>query len=175
MTVVNNLLNIITTILQSKLIMYPLAIVCILIGLTVIISIIYSITNSYFVAKKTGVPVSWFKVLDDIRWSTYDWYERDQTYVISLPRLVYFISTILIIFVVLTNRVEMLTPLLGFNISAMVSYTSKKYIEKDRREIEDKHLLNEHNKDETYNNEEEHTPVDVSNLIGSIRDYIFKA
>ena len=69
-------------------------------------------------------------IIEDIKWTLYDYSERDQEYVMSLPRLIYFMSAILIVYVVLADKPNMLSPLLGFNLSAMVSYTSKKYIEK---------------------------------------------
>lgn len=106
-------------------------------GIVTFVYIVYTIIASYINGKRTGKPTSWLKVTDDIRWTLYCWDDRDQQYVMSLPRLIYFISAILIIYVVVANRPEMLTPLLGFNLSAMISYTGKRYIEEKAEERED--------------------------------------
>lgn len=119
----------IQSILSTDIILHSIAVAGLIIGGLTITYVLYSVASSYFIAKKTGKPISWLKVTDDIRWTLYDWNERDQEYVMSLPRLIYFISSILIVYVVLADKPSMLSPLLGFNLSSMVSYTGKKYIE----------------------------------------------
>lgn len=106
-------------------------------GIVAACYIVYSVVSSYFEGQKTGKPISWLKVGDDIRWTLYCWSERDNEYVMSLPRLIYFISALLIIYVVVFDKPSMLTPLLGFNLSAMVSYTGKRYIEEKQDARED--------------------------------------
>lgn len=119
----------ILNVLNLPKVQYPLAIALLIIGTLTTIYCIFSIITTYSLSKKTGKPISWLKVLDDIRWTMYSWDERDKEYVMSLPRLIYFVSAVLIIYVVITNKSNMLAPLLGFNLSSMVSYTGKKYIE----------------------------------------------
>ena len=129
-------------ILRNKFVAYPLAFGLALVGVLTIFFFISSIVVSYRHAKKTGEPTSWFKIFDDIKWTVYCWSDRDKAYVMSLPRFIYLISAILIIYVVVTNKTEMLTPLLGFNLSAMVSYTSKRYFEgKEYKEELDREAL----------------------------------
>lgn len=134
-------------ILKSKYVAYPLAAALFIIGLLCFITMIWSIYVSYREAKRTGKPTSWLKITDDIRWTMYCWSEKDQEYVMSLPRLIYFVSALLIIYVVLAGKTDMLTPLLGFNLSSMVSYTSKRYLEgkaeKEQEDREDKTEMQE--------------------------------
>lgn len=132
----SNIFSTILEIINHPSIQYPLAIVFIIIGTITIVGIVYSILKSYFHAKRTGKKISWMNILEDIKWTLYDYSERDKEYVMSLPRLIYFISAILIIYVVLADKPNMLSPLLGFNLSAMVSYTSKKYIERKEEKEE---------------------------------------
>jgi phosphate/sulfate permease len=155
------LFDIVFNILNQPFIQYPLAIACIAIGALSLSYFIYSIIHSYIAAKKTGKPVSWIKLFDDIRWTLYDFNERDNEYTMSLPRLMYFVSGILIIYVVLADKAVMLTPLLGFNISAMASYTSKKYIE-SKEKIKTKEIDSEETEVE---NETEVLKTAVNNLM----------
>lgn len=123
------ILNTINTILSQPLIRYPLAVFFLVFGAILFIYIFTSLIKSYKNAKDTGKKISWFKILEDIKWTLYDWNNRDKEYVMSLPRLIYFISSILIIFVVISGKTDMLAPLLGFNLTSAASYSGKKYIE----------------------------------------------
>lgn len=135
----DTIIEMVKGILRNKYVAYPLAASLFIIGLLCFITMIWSIYRSYSEAKRTGKPTSWLKITDDIRWTMYCWSEKDKEYVMSLPRLIYFVSSLLIIYVVLADKTEMLTPLLGFNLSAMVSYTSKRYLEgKSEKEQEDR-------------------------------------
>lgn len=129
LSVFESLLITVSNILNSPKVQYPLAIAFIAVGTITVFTIITQLILSYRKAKKEGKNISWLNILEDIKWTLYDYSERDQEYVMSLPRLIYFISAILIVYVVVADKPSMLSPLLGFNLSAMVSYTSKKYIE----------------------------------------------
>lgn len=97
--------------------------------ITFILFIIRTICHSYKVSKYNEKKVSWIKILKDIGYTMYTWSDKEEEFVLSLPRLMYFISMILIVFVVFTDKENMLPPLLGFNISAMVSYLGGKSID----------------------------------------------
>jgi uncharacterized membrane protein len=135
--------QVIQTILRTPYIQYPLAGICIIFGALTIIYLAYSIYKSYKEAKETGKKISWLKILEDIKWTLYSYSEVDKEYVMSLPRLMYFVSMLLIIYVVFADKTTMLTPLLGFNVSAMAAYTSKKYIEVKGHSLTNSDLTNE--------------------------------
>lgn len=151
-------------ILSHNYVAYPIALGLVALGLVTFIYILWTIYLSYRNAKKTGKPTSWLKLSDDILWTMYCWDVRDKEYVMSLPRLIYFISSILIVYVVITDKTSMLTPLLGFNLSAMISYTSKRYIEGK----EDKEALDRENalqaKLDEINQYSQNWSVDFSNI-----------
>lgn len=115
--------------LGNKYVVYPVAISFVAMILFLIFYVLYTMVQSYRHSKRAGKPTSWLLVLDDIRWSVYSWNDRDKEYVISLPRLIYAISAVLIIYVVIRDKSEMLVPLLGFNITAASSYLGKRYAE----------------------------------------------
>ena len=119
--------------------------------------------RSYKIAKKSKHKrkTSWIKILKDIGYTMYTWSDKENEFVLSLPRLMYFISMILIIFVVITNKTDMLPPLLGFNISAMISYIGSK-------------SLDAHNKRGDYSegtiDEEGHISNNLNEIVENIKD-----
>lgn len=129
-----------------------------------VIFLIRLIHTSYKISKKTEYKTSWIKIIKDIGYTMYTWSDKENDFVLSLPRLMYFISMVLIVYVVISDKTDMLPPLLGFNISAMISYLGGK-------------SLDAHNKRGDYSDgcieEQELIPdTDISNnpLAGTIID-----
>jgi hypothetical protein len=80
--------------------------------------------------KKLGIkPLSWATIIENIKLTLYDDCDQKGTLYVSLPRLGYAISILLVIYVVVANQYEMASAVIGFSITMASAYIAKKKIE----------------------------------------------
>lgn len=140
--------NITDNILSYSWVQYTITTIFYTIVSFIVIFLIKLLYRSYKISNKTQYKTSWIKIIKDIGYTMYTWSNKENDFVLSLPRLMYFISMVLIVYVVISDKTDMLPPLLGFNISAMISYLGGKSLDAHNKRgdysdgtIEDEEIL----------------------------------
>jgi hypothetical protein len=91
--------------------------------------VIYNIWKK-ITAHKYGIKtLSWITIFENIKLTLYDDCDKEGELYVSLPRLGYMVSILLVIYCVIFNQYEMIASVVGFSITMTSAYVCKKKIE----------------------------------------------